>query len=177
MSDQLQVVWFKRDLRVADHRPLAEAAAAGPVLPLYIVEPALWAEPDASFRHWAFVAESLDELRRDLAELGQPLVVRVGSVLDILDALRTRHGTLALWSHQETGNDWTYARDRRVLAWCRTHGVEWHERTGGGVVRRLRSRRGWARRWDTLMGAAADTATSTARPARNHCTRARTVGH
>jgi deoxyribodipyrimidine photo-lyase len=27
----LQIVWFKRDLRVADHAPLAEAAAHGRV--------------------------------------------------------------------------------------------------------------------------------------------------
>ena len=45
------VVWFKRDLRLADHTPLCEAAASGRVLPLLIVEPAFWAEPDASFRH------------------------------------------------------------------------------------------------------------------------------
>ncbi|HBP78091.1 MAG TPA: hypothetical protein DD685_04185, partial [Halomonas sp.] len=31
----LQVVWFKRDLRIHDHAPLANAAAAGPVLPLF----------------------------------------------------------------------------------------------------------------------------------------------
>lgn len=30
----LHVVWFKRDLRVTDHRPLLRAAAAGPTLPL-----------------------------------------------------------------------------------------------------------------------------------------------
>lgn len=32
----VQVVWFKRDLRVHDHRPLSEAAARGPVLAVYI---------------------------------------------------------------------------------------------------------------------------------------------
>ena len=33
------VVWFKRDLRVDDHAPLAHAAAHGPVLCLYVLEP------------------------------------------------------------------------------------------------------------------------------------------
>ena len=36
------VVWFKRDLRVHDHAPLAHAAAHGPVLCLYVLEPSLW---------------------------------------------------------------------------------------------------------------------------------------
>ena len=34
MADALQVVWFKRDLRVQDHAALAQAAQRGPVLPL-----------------------------------------------------------------------------------------------------------------------------------------------
>ncbi len=53
---ELQIVWFKRDLRVEDHRALAEAAAQGPVLPLYIAEPEYWCQPDASGRQWAFAA-------------------------------------------------------------------------------------------------------------------------
>ncbi len=30
----MQIVWFKKDLRVADHKPLHMAALRGPVLPL-----------------------------------------------------------------------------------------------------------------------------------------------
>ncbi len=37
-AHQIQIVWFKRDLRIEDHRPLARAAMAGPILPL-IEEP------------------------------------------------------------------------------------------------------------------------------------------
>ncbi|NBR32714.1 MAG: deoxyribodipyrimidine photo-lyase/cryptochrome family protein, partial [Sphingomonadaceae bacterium] len=50
----LQVLWFKRDLRLADHAALCAAAAAGPVLPLFIVEPEYWALPDTSYRQWEF---------------------------------------------------------------------------------------------------------------------------
>ncbi len=50
----MQVVWFKRDLRVHDHSALSQAAAAGPVMPLYILEPELWKQPDLSARHYAF---------------------------------------------------------------------------------------------------------------------------
>ena len=39
MPESVHIVWFKRDLRVHDHRPLEAAALRGPVLPLYIVEP------------------------------------------------------------------------------------------------------------------------------------------
>lgn len=147
----MQVVWFKRDLRVADHKALAAAAGAGPVLPLYVIEPELWCQPDAAHRQWAFVAESLDELRNDLARLGQPLVIRRGAVTDVLSELKERVGIDALWSHEETGNDWTYQRDLQVAAWCREQGLPWHEVQNHGVWRRLRSRNGWSKRWDELM--------------------------
>ncbi|WP_425405003.1 deoxyribodipyrimidine photo-lyase/cryptochrome family protein [Hwanghaeella sp.] len=147
----LQIVWYKRDLRIADHAPLAAAAVHGPVLPLYCAEPGYWASPDASARQWGFVADSLSELRQDLSALGQPLVVRRGDVLDVLEQLHRSHDIGGLWSHEETGNDWTFQRDRRVAAWCRLHGVPWTEFSQNGVVRRLGERNGWSRRWDQMM--------------------------
>ncbi|MFN5695543.1 MAG: deoxyribodipyrimidine photo-lyase, partial [Cyanobacteriota bacterium] len=83
--EPVQVVWFKRDLRLVDHQPLLHASLRGPVLPLVVVEPQLWQQADASARQWAFCAESLEELRVVLARLGQPLVVRVGSVEEVLE--------------------------------------------------------------------------------------------
>ena len=46
----------------------AQAAKAGPVLPLYIVEPALWQEPDMSARHWAFITECLAARRSTVVD-------------------------------------------------------------------------------------------------------------
>ena len=147
----LQIVWFKRDLRVVDHRPLLEASRLGPVLPLMVVEPDLWQQPDASGRQWQFCAESLQELRQELARLGQPLVIRVGAVEAVLERARRQFGVAGLWSHEETGNGWTYARDLRVAAWARQHGIPWVEIPQFGVIRRLKSRNGWARRWEERM--------------------------
>jgi deoxyribodipyrimidine photo-lyase len=146
-----QIVWFKRDLRTVDHRPLVEAARRGPVLPLLIIEPGFWREPDASERHYLFMRETAQELDARLAGLGQRLIVRVGEACDVLEALRRSHGIAALWSHEETGNGWTFVRDKAVLSWARHHGIAWHETRQDGVIRRLRDRNGWARRWDATM--------------------------
>lgn len=154
MNRPLNIVWFKRDLRIDDHRPLAMAAQAGSVLPLYIVEPELWAQPDVSARQWAFAAECLGHLQHSLATLGQPLCLMVGDAVSILQQLHKSHGIAALWSHEETGNGWTYARDRAVAAWARAAGIPWHEMRQFGVVRRLKSRNGWAQAWDRDMAQA-----------------------
>ena len=147
----LQIVWFKRDLRIVDHRPLLAAAERGPVLPLYIVEPELWQQPDASERQWLFCREALLELRRALADLGQPLVVRTGDVVQVLERARRQFGIDGLWSHEETGNGWTYQRDKRVGLWVRQNGIEWIEIPQFGVTRRMRTRNGWAKRWEAQM--------------------------
>lgn len=151
MSAATQIVWFKRDLRIEDNAALFEAAARGPVIPLYIAEPELWRQPDASGRHWAFIAETLAELQRSFEGLAQPLIIRTGDSVAVLDAIRKSHGAAALWSHEETGNGWTFARDKAVAAWAREHGVQWRELCQTGVIRRLKNRTGWAKAWDGFM--------------------------
>ena len=148
---RVNIVWFKRDLRVWDHAPLAAAAASGPVLPLYIVEPDLWAQPDLSARHYAFLSESLTALSASLARLGQPLIIRTGDAVDVLAALAAEHDVTAIYAHQETWNGWTYDRDRRVNAWARRAAITIHESQQHGVHRAMASRRGWAPKWDAMM--------------------------
>jgi deoxyribodipyrimidine photo-lyase len=99
------------------------------------------------------VRESLEELRAMLARLGQPLIVRTGEAVEVLEAFRQRLPVDGLWSHEETGNAWTFARDRRVRAWAHAHGIAWYERRQTGVIRRLPTRDGWAERWDRRMRA------------------------
>ena len=151
MNDPIHIVWFKRDLRVVDHRPLVAASAQGHVLPLYIAEPELWTQPDASARQWEFVAECLQDLSDALSVLGKPLCVLTGEAIKVLDHLRQTQGIAGLWSHEETGNDWTYKRDLAVKAWARQHGIIWHEMRQTGVQRRIASRDGWAKAWDKDM--------------------------
>ena len=147
----LHIVWFKRDLRVADHAPLAHAAAHGSVLPLYVIEPEVFQAADFAQQHWGFIRESLIELRHDLAGLGSRLIIRQGEMTAVLAALMQELGNFSLASHAETGNDITYRRDIRVKSWCLDNGVAWQEFRQHGVIRALTDRNGWAKRWDQQM--------------------------
>lgn len=139
------IVWFKRDLRVSDHAPLAFAANSGSLLPLYIIEPELWKLPDSSRRHWHFIHDSLLDLQSDLIKMGSTLIIRIGEAIEVLEQLRHRLGKFVLWSHEETGNGWTYQRDIAITKWCQAHSITWHELPSNGVVRRLKNRDGWAK--------------------------------
>lgn len=148
----MRIVWFKRDLRTHDHAPLAEAAALGPILPLYIVEPALWRLADASGRQWAFLRESLLELDQSLRILGQGLVVRVGDASGVISELLDQFPISAVHSHMETGNQFTFKRDLQIKALLHARQIPWFEARQFGVVRGLKVRKNWARQWESLMG-------------------------
>ena len=147
------LVWFKRDLRVADHAPLATAAECGAALALFIIEPAWLASPECHPRHVAWLLKCLNELQASLAERGLPLLVRTGEATAVLAALQQEFPFTLMLSHEETGPGWSYERDKAVARWCRARRVQWTEFPQTGVVRRLRDRRGWAARWQKRMDA------------------------
>ena len=147
----VNIVWFKRDLRVKDHRVLAQASLSAAVLPLFVVEDELWHQPDMSARHWEFVQDCLIDLRSALHQLGQPLVVRRGKVIDVLAHLQADYKISGLYSHEETGNAWTFKRDQKVAAWCAQNAILWYQTQQHGTQRRLTSRNGWSKSWDSYM--------------------------
>ena len=147
------LVWFKRDLRVRDHAPLAAAMHFENALGLVVIEPQWLQSPECDPRHVGFLLDCVTSLQRDLAARGLPLLVRIGAMRDVLQSLRQAFPFTHLFSHEETGPGWSYARDLAVASWCRLHGVLWTESSQTGVVRRLRSRNGWAGRWAQRMNA------------------------
>jgi deoxyribodipyrimidine photo-lyase len=147
------LVWFKRDLRVRDHAPLVEAMHFDRALGLVVIEPQWQSSSECDPRHVAFLLDCVAGLRRDLAVLGLPLLVRTGAMPQVLQSLQREFPFTHLFSHEETGSGWSYGRDLAVAQWCRSQGVHWTESPQTGVVRRLRSRTGWAGRWAQRMNA------------------------
>ncbi len=147
------VVWFKRDLRLADHAPLREAARLGDAVALYVVEPAWVGSAECEAQHLEFARRQVLALRECLGRRGLPLLVRWGSLPEVLAGLRSAYPFTHLLSHEETGPQWSYDRDRAVARWCREAGVIWRQWPQKGVIRGLRERAGWAARWQGRMDA------------------------
>lgn len=152
MSGPVQCVWFKRDLRVSDHGALAEAAARGPVLAVYLIEPSIIHAPDFDAMHWTFIRESLLDLRGRLRGLGVELQVLHGEACECLERLFADYRFEAIWAHEETGNQRTYQRDLAVAEWASRRGLIFNELPQNGVVRRLKDRDGWSHIWESRMG-------------------------
>ena len=144
MKTQITAVWFKKDLRIEDHRPLFEAAAEGRVIPVFIDEDDFWKQAANSPRQRQFMLSSLADLKRSLQESGSDLLYFRSDVISALNRLKVDYGINAIYSHEETGIDWTFKRDKSVAKWCNSEGVIWREFQCNGVVRRLKTRDGWA---------------------------------
>ena len=146
LKNNIQIVWFKRDLRITDHRPIFEASLNSiPTLPIYIVETDYWKQPFSSKRHWSFIYDSLKELRKDLKNLGQTLIVRVGSVKKAFEELSRQYNIKYVFSHEETGNKWTYDRDKTIKNWCFQNKILFTEFPSNGIIRRLKCRTAWSK--------------------------------
>ena len=143
----MHIVWFKRDLRIQDHEALAQAAKHGFMLPLYILEPELWQQPNMSHWHCMFLQDCLSELSQALEKLGQKLIIKAGNAVDMLEELHESHSIDGLWFHHEIWNGWTYERDTFLKSWCKSHNIPWNEPVQNGVVCRLKDRDGWSARW------------------------------
>jgi deoxyribodipyrimidine photo-lyase len=148
----INILWLKRDLRLADHEPLWRAIQSNtPVLLLYVFEPSLMSHHDSDVRHWRFVYESLAELNTRLAPYHSKIHIFHAEVLDVFSLIGTRYKIEKVFSSQESGNGLSYERDKVMQRYFRQNGIEWMESQNNGVVRRLKSRKQWPMLWDAYM--------------------------
>ncbi len=148
----IQVVWFKRDLRLSDHAPLAEAVRSGiPTLLLYLFEPAMLTADDSDKRHWRFVRQSLVDMHLRLHAHGLTLHVCHADAVPFFRTLCNELPIVRVLSHEETGTRLTYDRDLALAAFFKEKNIVWQEFQTNGVVRRLPNRGDWAELWTQTM--------------------------
>jgi deoxyribodipyrimidine photo-lyase len=117
------IVWFRNDLRLADHPALTAAAETGaPILPLYILDdatPQRWRMGGAS-RWW--LNGSLAALDGDLLKQGGSLCFRRGKAPEVFAALLAETGAAAI--HVTRGYEpWEPELEKSVARICHAHGA------------------------------------------------------
>lgn len=118
------LVWFRRDLRLADNPALAEAVRlGGPVIPVFIDDgPDGLAWPPGSASRW-WLHHSLQALAVSLAERGSRLIVRRGPSEAALRQLLHETGAgRVLWNRRYEPAH--VARDKHLKAVLRAGGVD-----------------------------------------------------
>ena len=153
----VQLVWLKRDLRTQDHAPLAEAEASGlPYRVIFIFEPILIDHPDCSERHLRFQWQSLKDINQTWLGLSNDSISRQvdvfwGEAESVFAAFMDRFDVSRVLSYQESGIEKTFNRDLRLQLFFRSRNVEWKEFQRNGVIRGIKDRVDWDRRWFGVM--------------------------
>jgi len=152
-SENINILWFKRDLRRSDHEPMQAAIASGrSLLMLYIVEEMVQNDPHTDLRHTRFIFESIEALNEQLKNHShQRLYCVRGSAVEVFRHLAANYRIAHVYSHQETGLKATFDRDRSVQKLFRALGIPWSEYQRNGVERGLRNRTTWKSRWYEYM--------------------------
>ena len=67
ISNNINIVWIKRDLRTQDHASFDAAEKNHlPYIPIYIFEPSILSHPDSSLRHQQFIFRSIEQVNLQL---------------------------------------------------------------------------------------------------------------
>ncbi len=121
------ILWFRRDLRLADHAALTAAVESGRVVvPLFIYDP-LTEEMGAAAKFR--LSLSIEQLSKDLEVLGSRLILRRGAALQVLrDVLRETGASQVFWSRLY--DPASKARDIEVKAALKADGVDVQSRAG-----------------------------------------------
>ena len=150
----VNIVWFKRDLRFTDNEALFNAHQAGiPLLLLYFFEPSVMNYDDADIRHWRFIYESIADLRRKLTVSNTKLYIFHSEVKTVFLEIMEHFDIQTVFSHQEIGNKITFDRDIVMRDFFQENNIFWNQFQLHGVIRKLKSRQNWDKRWEDVMRA------------------------
>ena len=135
------LVWLRKDLRLADNHALTAAAAAGTIIPVFILDDVFDATLGAAAK--LRLKLSLQSLSDDLAKAGAPLILRRGDALTVLRDMIGETGAKSVtWTRLTDGA--ALKRDRRVKAALAEDGAQvesfggftlldpWTVKTGAG---------------------------------------------
>ncbi len=147
MKQEICVVWLKRDLRTKDHASFYQAKKSKlPILVLYCFEPTVSHGADWDERHWRFIYQSIQDLNTKI-----PVTWSHSEVVNTFDEIQKHFTIKIMHSHQESGTEATYQRDKEVAKWCKRNNTTWKQHQTNGVIRNLRVKKDWERLWASMM--------------------------
>ncbi len=117
----VEIIWFRQDLRLDDQPAVKAAAAAGPVLPVFVIdEVSEGVRPMGGASRW-WLVRSLAALDAGLRARGGRLLVVEGRAADLLEGLARAVGARAIHATRQT-EPWWGAVEARLGGLLQLHG-------------------------------------------------------
>lgn len=116
------IVWFRRDLRLADNPALAAGLERGEVVPVFVIDPKLIQSERVGEKRIAWLVANLKALDESLRERGSRLIVRRGEPAQVLQQLaQETQAAQVLFNLDITPS--ARRRDQRVALALERHGL------------------------------------------------------
>ena len=142
-KEVINLLWFKRDLRLSDHKPLERVInSEHKTYCFFSFEPIVENNYDFDLRHWQYCYQSLNEMKKKI-----PIHLLNKNIHEVIEALEKNYKINYVYSHEETGNDTTFKRDIYLRRLFKKKSIKWIEDQNNGVVRGLRDRKQWDAKW------------------------------
>ncbi|WP_211093295.1 cryptochrome/deoxyribodipyrimidine photo-lyase family protein [Flammeovirga agarivorans] len=151
-TQEINIVWLKRDLRTQDHLPLFHANKSNlPYLIIYIFEPRMISYDDTSQRHLQFIYHSILQMNQQLKSSHHRVELFYGESFNVFQYLSQLFTIRNVFSYQESGIQITYERDIEVHQLLKKNNSKWSEYQRDGIIRGIKNRNGWDKAWKQEM--------------------------
>ena len=152
VSDPINIVWIKRDIRTQDHAALQAAERSGiPYRIIYLFEPSLIDHADTSERHLQFIYHAILDFNQRLKPYGRQIEIFHGEALAVFNHLVKIYTIKQVFSYRESGIQLTWNRDKAVSKTLHAAHVQWTEFKRDGIERGIKNRDGWDKQWYVTM--------------------------
>ena len=148
MSENLNIVWLKRDLRTIDHLPLFKAEELKQdYIIIYLFEPDQMNHPDFSLRHQQFIYHSIIAMNKTLKTYNREVHVFYENAKNVFKYLTSKYSVKNVFSYQESGTNNSWLRDKKVNKFLAEKNIKWTEFENQAVIRGSKNRLGWDKNW------------------------------
>ena len=125
----MNIVWFRRDLRISDNDALWHAVDSGqPTIGLFTLDPWFFQQPEISETRVQFLFESLQSLVKNFEAKGSKLYIIEGTSVDVIKRLLSKVNNKGdipkLYFNRDIQVQYGIERDQAVLAFCNDNNIK-----------------------------------------------------
>jgi deoxyribodipyrimidine photo-lyase len=121
----INVFWFRRDLRLTDNHGLFKALTSGkPVLPVFVFDTQILDKLERPLDlRVQFIHETLSEIHRFLSEIGTGLTIFFGKPVDFFTQLCTEYNIDCVFTNHDY-EPYAIERDTKIADLLQTNGIQ-----------------------------------------------------
>ena len=124
VKQEINIVWFKRDLRTLDHLPLFHAEKHElEYVSVYIFDPKKISHSDSSLRHQQFVYHSIKDINHQWKIYNRRVHIMCAPTLDVFHYLSKTYEIKNIFSFQESGIRLSWDTDKSVAEYCKKNKI------------------------------------------------------